>query len=299
VNSDQPTLLLDPRRGSADLKPYLRALGARVEDAQQIPADVALVGSGPDGLMPVGIEYKLTATGDIFTSLADGRLTGTQLPRMLAVYPRRYLLIEGPTRVAEDGTLEHSPKPAVWVRAQGRGAVGWSAHEYWSRLQSIAEFFSAPFTDGRTEVHATHNKRESAAWIISLWRYWQKDYAEHASYRQWDQSRERGAGGANGNGRGGGAQHNSGGFHAIDLLATSDLPLVQQMASCIPGIGQGYSGYVARQFATPADMILADESAWREVECLQKLRGREGYRKIRFSKERIKKIRAQLWGSQV
>ena len=301
--TDQPQILLDPRAGSSLLKPYLQAMGAHVDDSQQIPADFAFVGNGPDGLIPIGGEYKLVSTGDIFTSMSDGRLTGTQLARMLPIYPRRYLLIEGPTRVAEDGTLEVSPKPGLWQRAQGRGDGGWQAHEYWSRLSSVAEFFSEPNVPGRTEVKETHNRRESAAWIISMWRYWNKPYAEHSSYRAWDRSAE-------------GRQVSSGGFTLAQFAPTSELPIVQRMAACIDGIGEGHSGYVAKEFRAPAEMVLGkalyellreDPAAqmafvqdWRAVECLQRLKkpGANGqYRRIHFSKERVAKIRGQLWGT--
>jgi len=287
--ADQPHILLDPRAGSSALKPYLEALGAHVDMSQQIPADFAFVGHGPDGLMLVGGEYKLTSTGDIFTSMSDGRLTGMQLPTMARCYDRRYLLVEGPTRMALDGSLEQ-PAPELgegaWKRVRGRGDVGWTAHEYWSRLGSVTEFWSEPFVRGRTEVKETFNKRESAGWIISRWHYWNKPYAEHSSYRAWDRS---------GEGRPTPAAAN--GFTLAQFSPTSELPIVQRMAACIDGIGSGYSGYVAKHFATPAEMVLADEDGWRKVECLQKLKTKPGYRSIRFSKERIEKIRGQLWGT--
>lgn len=311
MNTERPTILLDPRAGSSALKPYLKALGAHVDDSAQIPADFAFAGYGPDGVIPIGGEYKLTvsgvakvgkervASGDIFTSLSDGRLNGTQLPRMCGVYPRRYLLIEGPTRTAEDGTLEVLTGTGDWLKARGRGDGGWTAHEYWARLSSIAEFFSAPSIEGRTEIKHTYGKRESAAWIIAMWHYWNKPYEAHSSYRQFDQSRS--------------ADHarqvSASGFARLDLVPTSELPLAQRMAAQLDGIGEGYSGYVAKHFSTPAEMILADASleeigavlskgrSWRDVECLQKLKGKPGYRAIHFSKERIAKIREQLWGA--
>lgn len=298
--AEQPYILLDPRAGSSALKPYLQALGAHVDDTQQIPADFAFAGYGPEGLIPIGGEYKLTvsgvarlkggaliASGDIFTSMGDGRLTGTQLPRMLGYYPRRYLLIEGATRVADDGVaLEVCTRSGDWLRARGRGDAGWSAHEYWARLSSIAEFFSEPSTEGRTEVKEAFNKRESAAWIVSMWRYWQKPYDEHESYRAWDCSGDHGA------------QPTRVGMHRLSFTPTSELPIVQRMAAEIDGIGARYSGYVAKHFATPAEMILADEREWRQVEFMQKLKKKgAGYRRIHFSAETVKKIRKQLWGA--
>lgn len=292
--ADTPTILVDPRAGSADLRPYLRDLGATVDMATQIPADIASAGYGPQGLMLIGMEYKLTATGDIFTSMSDGRLTGTQLPALVSNFERRYLLVEGPTRMAPDGGLEQSPKAGVWERVWAM-----NAHEYWSRLDSVTEFWGV-------NVKETHNKVQSAAWIISRARYWAKPYNAHASYRAWDRSAEprKGAQGE--------------GFVVNEFGPTSALPIVQRMAAQIDGIGEGHSGYVAKEFATPAEMILGKELArvvaqnpdyaamfaddWRQIECLQKLKrpanGGGQYRRIHFSKERVAKIRAQLWGPQ-
>src|SRR4051812_2144692 len=95
-------IYIDPRAGSSALKAQLpRAL---VGENSNIPSDVEFVGYGPDGPMLIGIEYK--SVSDCLTSMTDGRLTGTQLPRMRESYDRRYLLIEGPLRVSADGILE-------------------------------------------------------------------------------------------------------------------------------------------------------------------------------------------------
>ncbi len=290
--TDTPTILLDPRQGSADLRTYLRELGATVDMATQIPADIAFTGFGPQGLMLVGMEYKLTATGDIFKSMSDGRLTGTQLPGLTSNFERHYLLVEGPTRMAADGALEHSPKAGVWERVWAM-----NAHEYWSRLDSITEFWG-------TTVKETHNKVQSAAWIISRAKYWAKPYEAHASYKAWDKSSEPRKG----------AAHE--GFVVNEFGPTSALPIVQRMAAQIDKIGEGYSGYVAKAFSTPAEMILGKELAavlaadpdlaakfaadWRGAEFLQRLKKPNGggqYRRIHLSKESVTKIRAQLWGT--
>ncbi len=303
--TDQPHILLDPRAGSSLLKPYLQALGAQVDDSQQIPADFAFVGEGPDGMILIGGEYKCTSTGDIFTSMSDGRLSN-QLRGMLKHYERRYLLVEGPVRSAHNGTLEQ-PAPELgkdaWKPVRGRGDSGWTANEYWNRLASVGEFFSEPNAPGRTEVKETFNRRESAGWIISRWHYWNKPYTEHSSYRAWDRSGEV-------------RKVVTNGFTLAEFSPTSELPIVQRMAAQVDGIGEGYSGYVAKEFRTPAEMILGkslyellreDPAAiqafaqdWRAVECMQKLKklGKSGmYRKIHFSKERVEKIWGQLWGT--
>lgn len=289
--TERPYILLDPRQGSADLRPFLQALGAHVDMSQQIAADFAFAGYGPDGIMLVGGEYKLTGTGDIFKSMTDGRLTGTQIPALTRNFERRYLVIEGLTRMAVDGGLEHSPTRSggdlVWQREHGM-----DAHQYWSRLESIAEFWGVA-------VKETYDKKATAGWIVSAWRYWNKPYAEHASHRAWDRSADvrRGP---------------SAGFAVSEFGTTSELPIVQRMAAEIDGIGQGHSGYVAKYFATPAEMLLGKALAdvlkadpqvaakfaedWRAVECLQKLKKAAGYRRIHFSKERVAKIWAQLWG---
>lgn len=271
------TIYVDDRAGSVNLIPYLRALCSTVRvEKGRYDADVEFAGNISTGPAPIGIEYKTLS--DCLTSMTDGRLTGTQLPRMRESYPRRYLLIEGPTRVSDDGILETKvfdvkTRRFVWAPARGRKGEGWMASEFWGRLESITEFFGARYD-------RTYDIRESARWILAKYRYWQKDYDQHSSYQQWDRSREK---------------QQSSSTLANLLVPTSDLPLVQRWAREIDGIGIGKAGYVAQHFKSAAAMVLADEAEWRKIEFLEKLKTKSGYRKTHLSEERAAKIRKEIW----
>lgn len=277
------TIYLDPRAGSQQLLSALRSFDVAVDSSRQLDADVEFLAWGPDGPMLAGIEYKLLSTGDMLTSMTDGRLTGTQLPRMMAAYQRLYLLVEGPRRVDDEGVLEISPRAGMWVAAHGRKGEGWTAHEYWSRLESIREFFTAAGHDVR--IIESHNRRESAHIIVTLYRYWQKSYSEHASYRQRDHSNSS-------------RQHAAPQARADMLFGstTSNLPLCQRWAEELPGIGIGKGGYVAQHFGqSPGAMVMGDAAEWRRVTFMEKLKRQEGYRRTHLSKERAAEIVAAMW----
>src|ERR1043165_4654864 len=137
------TILIDPRSGSKSLADHIPPALCQLSK-DNLDGDFEFAASGPNGLiMPAGGEYKTIS--DFLTSSTDGRLWGTQLPRMLRSYSRVYLIIEGATRVSESGILETKQLDPVlrqyrWAPARGRKGEGWTAQEYWSRICSIEEF---------------------------------------------------------------------------------------------------------------------------------------------------------------
>jgi ERCC4-type nuclease len=220
-----------------------------------------------------GIEYKTIP--DFLTSSTDGRLTGTQLPRMLGAYTRLYLLLEGPIRVTCDGLLElqeFNPRSRQyeWCPARGRKGEGWTYREFAGRLESIAEFFGC-------RIWHTHNIKESAQWITALYHYWQRPYESHSSYRQWDQSGD------------GAARGQSIQVHNL-MQPTSDLPLVQRWARELPGIGQDKSAHVARYFGTPLMLAMSEVGDWERIKWEERLKTRAGFRRRGFSRATAAKI---------
>lgn len=285
-------LNLDKRRGSADLmerrgarelKAALESAGARVIEGI-FPSDVEFLGNTAFGeCTPIGIEHKSASTGDAFTSLTDGRITGEQLPRMVEHYPAvRYLIIEGNTRRAKDGTLElHKYWPDEgrfdWRPAYSRNGVGWTYREFRNRIESIEEFWSAPNCSGRTRVVETYDAFETAAFIVDRYNYWQKPYDQHSSARQWDRSRE--------------VQPP---ISSPFVRGNRKASLAQLWAADIDGIGQARSVDVARYFKTPIALALGSEEDWRSIELKV---GKPGAQKIQhFGKERVKEILKQIHG---
>lgn len=255
------TIYIDKRKGSVALASYIQPRS--LAKLGQFDADIEFMGYLPSGPAPIGIEYKSAITGDIFDSLTDGRLTGTQIPRMLGSYSVRYILIEGPTRVTPEGILEVSPMPGQWRQVFGRRGEGWTAREYWNRLERIA--------DCGFRVKETHNIQQSAAWITSIYHGWSRPYDEHRSHLAWDQS----------------------GTELVNhaLIQTSKLPLVMRWARELPSVGQDKAAYLANHFGSGAAMVLADENEWRKVKWKVKSGKLHG-----FGKAMIAKIMNEIWG---
>jgi ERCC4-type nuclease len=264
------TLYVDKRAGSRELVAPLRRLKIPVEIGQY-DSDVEFLGEGPDGPLPIGIEHKTIS--DCLTSLSDGRLTGTQIPRMLDVYGRVYLIIEGRTRVAHDGILEVELNSGRWVSAYGRTGNGWTCREFFGRLDSIAEFTGV-------RILMTPSLEDSAARIAGLYHWWQKDYDTHASWRAWDQSREQ-------------RPQNT-------LLPTSRLPLAHRAARELYNVGQDKAGQIAAHFGSVGNMALATAEDWSRVSWVEKIRSgpnRGGIKRKHMTKETIARIMDEIWAT--
>lgn len=272
-------LHLDKRDGSRALAPYLLAHGIQLAEGIW-PADIEFLGTTALGeCTPIGIEHKSAVTGDAFTSMSDGRLTGEQLPRMVEHYPAvRYVIIEGNTRRAADGTLELSRKPgSAWEPAYSRSGAGWTYREFKNRIESIEEFWSYPHCSGRTRVVETYDAYESAAFIVDRYHYWQRPYEQHSSARQWDHSQDI--------------------QQSLNPLARNRrVPLVQLWAADIDGIGPKLSSFVARHFETPISLALAGEGEWKSVE--YKVGKVSDLKTRHFGIEQIRKFIAQIRNKQ-
>ena len=87
-------ILVDTRAGSNELiEPLLKA-GLPVEEATLEFGDLAFLGRGEGGKkLTIGIEHK--KMGDLVQSMTGGRLAGHQLPGMLGMYDRCWLIAEG------------------------------------------------------------------------------------------------------------------------------------------------------------------------------------------------------------
>ena len=274
------TILIDPRAGSKALAEHIPAPLCLLSPVN-LDADFEFAASGPDGIMPVGGEYKTMS--DFLTSVTDGRLCGTQLPRMLRTYSRVYLLIEGETRTSDTGILEtrqwdREGKKYVWKAARGRKGEGWTAQEFYGRIASIEEFGGVRVCRTGTS-YPPKDIVQSARWIVALYHYWQKEYTEHSSYRAWDRSSEARS-------------------KPMNLLTTtSDLPLVQRWAEKLPGIGEDKSKYVAQHFRSAGRMARATDREWEKVEFVEKVKSGKNagqLRRKRMSTERAREIVDQI-----
>jgi len=260
------TIYVDNRAGSVALANYIQPRS--LVQLGQFNADIEFLGWLPDGPAAIGIEYKTTRSSDIFNSLMDGRLTGTQIPRMVSTYPVRYLLIEGPVRATSDGLLEYCPYYGEWKQVFTSRGKGLTAREYWSRLEGVA--------DCGVRIKETYNIEQSASWIKDIYHRWSKSYEEHKSHLAWDRSHMP-----------------QSVVSPLDLVQTSKLPLVLRWARELDNVGQGKAPYLASHFKTAPAMVLADEQEWAKVKWRVK-----GGKLKGFGKDMIRKIMSEIWGTE-
>jgi ERCC4-type nuclease len=164
-------LYIDTAVGSKELEPILRRRGVKCSLYPRLPADFACVGRGKAGAdWKIGVERK--TLGDLGSSLVMNRLFGTQLPRMLDEYDRIWLLIEGIFRPGDDDAIEVW-RGGTWVAS--RVPLTWSALQGWLLTYDEA-------VGGRGRRWRTSSDGETAAWLGTLLRWWNKKYDQHAGH---------------------------------------------------------------------------------------------------------------------
>lgn len=171
-------IYVDDRKGSAELAPKIRKMGPEVKLGRYNSADMWFWGVGPqDTNVKIGIERK-TIT-DLIDSIRTERLLGEkgQYDKLVQDYQRVYLVVEGITRLNEDGFLEMLSSRGQWIRVYGDNkrtpVLGAQIDNF---LNTVLEF-----TELR--VIRTSTPKETAAWCVSTYNWWNKDYESHSSHK--------------------------------------------------------------------------------------------------------------------
>lgn len=220
-------------------------------------ADIAFPGKGPSGSLLVGIEAK--RLDDLIRSMRNGRLQGTQIPRMLDEYDEKWLLAYGRYRPNPDtGVLQEGRL----VKSQGQPdrrdpnaeVTYWRDYQYnGSRpiLYSYVEgFLSSPsLTRLGVNVKRVSTIEEAAAWIAVLYTSWQKEWDEHSSFDTFDRSRESGLANA----------------APMGLAADEKALLRAKLAIQFDGIGWPTAWAVASHFKSAREMFAAGPDEWESV----------------------------------
>ncbi len=169
---------IDTQTGSVKLLEYFKP--EEVEPCILPAGDIAFFGNGPeDNVWYIGIEYK--KLDDVVQCIKSGRLTGTQLPKMLALYDICFLLVEGIPRP--------HPETGQLLRYMGKSSVpmGLSYREYDNFLTSIGVFTA--LSGKPCIVKYSGQIRETINIIWDLYHYFQKPWDEHTSMRQPDRTK--------------------------------------------------------------------------------------------------------------
>ena len=132
--------------------------------------DFAFMGNGPTGEIKIGVERK--TINDLIQSINSGRLSGHQLPGLLEIYGRIYLVCEGIWRASrKDGTVE--------VFRHGKfkplGSSRFTSKRIWGYLTALNA------STGVT-VFITTDMSETALVIEELEHWWNQPWERHRSH---------------------------------------------------------------------------------------------------------------------
>ena len=229
-------IYLDSRVGSKDLLPLMPKNSSTLTYLEY--GDASFLGRGIDDIpVSVGIERK--RLNDMLTSMTTGRLSGHQIPGLMACYDYVYLVVEGLWRAnPKDGLLE-VPGKGGW-RSVKLGARRFMAKELWSYLNTL-QICAGVY------VWKTGSARATAQWLTNLHAWWTcKPLDAHKSHR---------------------AQH-----VPFAKLVKQKEPLVQRLAQqIVPGIGHRKSKAIAQRFGSAWELLLADQKAWESVDGIGKV----------------------------
>lgn len=240
-------LLLDPRTGSGDLAPHLRALGLPTELVQLEYGDCAFMGTGVGGApMLVGVEIKKLS--DILQCIETGRFSGHQLPGLVATYDYAVLLIEGIYRAnPHDGILQIM-QGKEW-RAASFGRRSWMYRDF-------VKFLLTQAIRGGITVWQTSSREETARYISALYGWWQDGIESHESHLAMDRTLQLSLKGQ--------AMKEQG----VSLLAERvNVPFIRRVAAELPGVGVEKSQRVVEHFeGSLTRMMCAGEKEWQEID---------------------------------
>ena len=221
-------LYIDDRAGSKDLMQYLPP---ESELMRMEFGDALIIGNGPTGPVTVGVEVK--SIHDLLQSASTGRLAGHQLPGMLASFDVPWLLIYGPYRPGDGGVL------------QVLSGKKWQGYRIGSKLVPYGYIESFLFDVQATGCRVKHvyNAEEAAKWLMTLHRWWSKEWHQHKGLRAFDNSKN------------------------LSLLPglSAEKELIARVAKELPGVGFDRAMAAAGHFTSVVEMVLATQKDWEQV----------------------------------
>lgn len=227
-------IYVDDRVGSKDLLPLFPKNSAKLTHLEY--ADVAFQGRGVDDL-PISIGIERKRMNDMLTSMTTGRLSGHQIPGLIACYDIVYLVVEGLWRANPTDGIMEAPGRNGW-RAVQLGTRQFMAKEVWSYLNTL-QIMAGIY------VWKTGSARATAQWITNLYHWFtNKPIDAHKSHT---------------------AQHVQ-----YAALSTKQPPLVQRVAAQLPGVGFSKSKAIAARFGSLIEMIMARDTDWQSIDGIGK-----------------------------
>lgn len=163
-------ILIDPRIGSKELIPYFSPYDVPVREESLQFGDLAHFGNGPDGTICIGYERKVLP--DMIQSMRSDRYSGHQLPGLMESYQVVHLIIEGVWRVGKSGAIE-VPRRDGWQNLNvGPRAV---------LFRELDGFLATLQYKRGVVVVATGGRSQTAEFVVSRFKWWDKDWGQHRS----------------------------------------------------------------------------------------------------------------------
>jgi ERCC4-type nuclease len=166
----------DPRSGSGDQIPFLRPILASYGIAMELcdpldGGDFFFSGNGESGDCAIGFERK--TIGDMISSMRSGRLTGHQIPNMLAMYEYSYIILEGIWRPNKDGYIEQ-------LYGHEFRAINFNSQPY--RYSELYRFLCSIKLKCGIIIERTGSIQETAHLLANEFLWWSKPWEEHSAH---------------------------------------------------------------------------------------------------------------------
>lgn len=293
-------ILIDSSAGSKDLILYppldnpslvtLESLSNSPDTKSSV--DVQFTGNGPSGPLTIVIEFK--SLSDLISSIFTGRIQDTQIPAMKEQGDICWLLFYGDYRCGESGNLE-TPIYPIFKKSDNKyywAAKGSYNGPFDSRKEATDHYLSLfkwqeyswignkplPFSylessllsysaAGIQHKHFS-TISDCAQWIYALYKWWQKDYSKHRSFRVFDRTSDSRRPAIMGD---------------IDPVTRS----IMDFADRIPGIDFTLAKSIGSHFSSVREMINADEREWMKIDGIGKVKAKIAVECV--SKEKSKK----------
>lgn len=174
---DSKTVLIDYRRGSKELLKY-PPFDCCGHEADLLSGDISFMGWGPSGQVRVGVELK--SVTDLVGSIDNGRIVGTQIPRMMDQYDAIWLIYYGVFQPAPD-------KDEIQLPRKGR----WKTHYLGKRAASYKGLMGAviELQEAGIGVARVNSMREAALFLEELVFWRSKRWSEHKLFRAFDRAK--------------------------------------------------------------------------------------------------------------
>lgn len=252
--SKTPTVLVDYRDGSKKLIAY-PPLDQAGEICTLSSGDVCISGNGPDGPVLIGIEVK--GLSDLLTSLANGRLQGEQVFKMVKEYGEVWLLYYGQYRPCpKTGTLQVMSKKGKMQDYR----IGTRLVPY-----GYLESFLVTLMHAGVNIKHVSDLREAANWIGCFARWWNKEWSEHKGMKKFNSSRVIGK---------------------VPGLGDEEEGVldIAQFALKLPGLGYERAIAAAQHFGSIHEMVNASVAEWRKIPGVGAVIAEAIYEKVRRRK---------------